>query len=150
VTGGKLADLAVIAGKIAAGAVNSAAIADGTVDTADLRDGAVAAAKLAPGAVDSAAVLDHSLTANDLGAAGSFTLSPGTLEIGECKDLEVDLAEVAQGDRVVLTAPRGLEPGLFAMPLTPDVNGKLPLRLCNLSGAQVNAGPLTWRYLAIG
>ena len=51
----------------------------------------------------------------------------------------VGVGGIAPGDHVVLTAPRDLEAGLIAMPLFPDVAGKLPLRVCNLSGADVNA-----------
>ena len=120
-TGAKLADQAVIAGKIATGAVNSAAIADGTVDTDDLRAGAVTAAKLATGSVDSSSVRDGSLNPQDLGVAGTFSLSPGTLVAGTCAEQVVDVPGIVDGDHVVLTAPRGLEPGLMAMPLVPDV-----------------------------
>ena len=61
----------------------------------------------------------------------------------------VDLAGVAAGDHIVLTAPRDLEAGLIAMPLTPDVADKLPLRICNFSGADLSAGQKTWNYLSI-
>jgi hypothetical protein len=140
----------VIAGKIATGAVNSAAIADGTVDTADLRYGADTADKHAPGSVGSAAIADGSLSANDLGSAGTFTFAPGTLNAGECGDQLLDVNGVTAGDRVMLTAPLGLEPGLIAMPLTPDTDAKLPVRICNFSGGPVTAGPLSWGFLAIG
>ena len=138
-----------IAGKIATGAVNSAAIADATVDTADLRAGAVTAAKLATGAVDSSTVLDGSLNAQDLGVAGTFSLAPGAIVNAACVEQVVDVAGIAAGDHVVLTAPRDLEAGLVAMPLTPDVAGRLPLRICNFSGADVNAGRKIWNYLSI-
>jgi hypothetical protein len=149
VTAPKLADNAVVLGKIAGGAVNSAAILDTSVDTADLRANSVTAAKLALGSVDSNAVLDGSLNANDLGAAGPFTLAPGTLTGGACVDQVVDVAGVKAGDRVVLTAPRDVEAGLMAMSLTPDVDGRLPLRVCNFSGADFTFGSKTWLYLAI-
>jgi len=149
VTGAKLADAAVIAGKIATGAVNGAAIADGIVDSDDLRAGAVTAAKLATGAVDSASVADGSLNPQDLGVAGTFSLAPGAIVDGTCVEQVVDVAGIATGDHVILTSPRDLEAGLMAMPLTPDVAGKLPLRLCNFSGADVNAGQKTWNYLSI-
>ena len=149
VTGPKLADAAVVAGKIADGAVNGAAVADATVDTADLRGGAVTGAKLAPGAVDSSAVLDGSLNPQDLGVAGTFSLTPGAIVNATCVEQVVDIAGISAGDHVVLTAPRDLEAGLIAMPLTPDVAGKLPLRICNFSGADVNAGQKTWNYLSI-
>ena len=148
-TGPKLADGGVIAGKIAVGAVNSAAIADGTVDTDDLRPGAVTGAKLAAGSVDSGSVLDGSLNPQDLGVAGTFSLTPGAIVNASCVEQVVDIAGIAVGDHVVLTAPRDLEPGLIAMPLVPDVAGKLPLRVCNFSGADVNAGQKTWNYLSI-
>jgi len=149
VTGPKLADSAVIAGKIADGAVNGAAISDGTVDTADLRGGAVTAAKLATGSVDSSTVLDGSLNPQDLGVAGTFSLAPGAVVNATCVEQVVDVAGIAPGDHLVLTAPRDLEAGLIAMPLVPDVAGKLPLRICNFSGADVNAGQKTWNYLSI-
>ncbi len=138
-----------IAGKIATGAVNGAAIADGTVDTADLRAGAVTAAKLATGSVDSSTVLDGSLGPQDLGVAGTFSLAPGAIVDATCVEQVVDVAGIAPGDHLVLTAPRDLEAGLIAMPLVPDVAGKLPLRICNFSGADVNAGQKTWNYLSI-
>jgi hypothetical protein len=52
--------------------------------------------------------------------------------------------------RSLLTAPTGLEAGLMAMPLTPATDGQLPLRICNLSGAEVTAGPLDWKFVAVG
>jgi len=45
--------------------------------------------------------------------------------------------------------PRDLEPGLLAMPLVPDVAGKLPLRICDFSGCEVNGGQKTWNHLSI-
>lgn len=35
------------------------------------------------------------------------------------------------------------------MPLTPTVAAKVPVRICNFAGTDVNAGPKTWSYLAI-
>jgi len=94
-------------------------------------------------------VLDGSLNPQDLGVAGTFSLTPGAIVNATCVEQVVDIAGISVGDNVVLTAPRALEPGLIAMPLVPDVAGKLPLRICNFSGADVNAGQKTWNYLSI-
>lgn len=81
--------------------------------------------------------------------AGTFSLTPGAIVNATCVEQVVDIAGISAADHVVLTAPRDLETGLIAMPLTPDVAGKLPLRICNFSGADVNAGQKTWNYLSI-
>ena len=94
-------------------------------------------------------MLDGSLSAGDLGVAGPFTLAPGTITGGTCVDQVVDVQGIKAGNRITLTAPRDVEPGLMAMPLTPDVDGKLPLRLCNFSGGDFTFGSKTWLYLAI-
>ena len=120
-------------------------VPDGAVSVA----GAVTNGKLGTGSVDSSTVLDGSLNPQDLGVAGTFSLAPGASVNAACVEQVVDVAGIAAGDHVVLTAPRDLEAGLMAMPLVPDVAGKLPLRLCNFSGADFTYGAKTWLYLAI-
>jgi len=128
----------------------SAAFGRGAVRAAELAAGAVRTPAIGAGAVGSPAVADGSLRARDLGRhQGHVQLDFGPIAPGGCQALPVGLGDAAADAVPLVTAPANWPAAVQVTALLGPGDRSVSVLACNFSGAPVDPGPVSFRYLVI-
>jgi hypothetical protein len=154
---GSIADNSVTAADLAASSVGTDEVADNAVGQTEIRNNGVGASEIADQSIDGGEVIDGGLLARDIGRfSGTLIVNFSNLTPGSCQAAPVtgtpaDLADADISNDMIVVSPVLDDPiKLTFGTATAIAPGQFRIYACNPTAAQIDAPPITFRYLIIG